>query len=425
MDKKWNLQDIKPTDGTALRNKRSTHKVRNQEPSSSSDTIKVKSTKKKRRVSKGTVTLLSFSVFVIGVFVLVGLLSSQAEVFVTPRSDEVTLSTSYNYLAEKKPDEGGLGYELMSLRGENEATVSATGEEEVSIPASGTLVITNTNNVEQVLIEKTRFESPDGKIYRIADGVRVPGGTSEEPGRLEVTVTAEEAGAEYNVEAGTAFTVPGLKSDPKLYAAIRATNPAEIANGFVGKRLKVADDDLQKVKSDVSEALKEKLLVRASEETPSGFQFFPDSASFVEEVEVKSNGDTEALINVKVTLQIPLFKSEALAKFLATNSIPGYEGLPVRLDSIDDVTFSYTNPDIASNLGNINEFEFNLSGKALLVWEFDEVAFATDLLGVPSSALGQVIKAYPGIKSAKAELRPFWKSSFPPSLSKINITERL
>ena len=72
---------------------------------------------------------------------------------------------------------------------------TATGKEEVSLKASGRIVIYNNyNTAKQRLVRNTRFETPPGFIYRINKSIDVPGQTTEAgrtiPGSIEVTIHA-------------------------------------------------------------------------------------------------------------------------------------------------------------------------------------------------------------------------------------------
>jgi hypothetical protein len=68
--------------------------------------------------------------------------------------------------------------------------------------------------------------------------------------------------------------------------------------------------------------------------------------------------------------------------------------------------------------------DFNLTGKATLVWNIDTEALKNALANRHESAFQTIISGFPGIQGAHARIQPFWKSSFPDT-SKIiiNIVE--
>lgn len=85
--------------------------------------------------------------------------------------------------------------------------------------ATGKIMIYNEfSTAEQKLIINTRFESPDGRIYKLAQSITVPGkkiiNQQEIPGQIEAVVIAEEEGSQYNIDP-TKFTIPAFKGGPK------------------------------------------------------------------------------------------------------------------------------------------------------------------------------------------------------------------
>lgn len=95
-----------------------------------------------------------------------------------------------------------------------EKTYLATGEEFLGEEVSGRVTIINNNNKEQALVATTRLLTPDGKLFRIKDGVSVPAG-----GRVEVEVYADKISADMAI-GPTRFTIPGLwvGLQDKIYA---------------------------------------------------------------------------------------------------------------------------------------------------------------------------------------------------------------
>jgi len=58
-------------------------------------------------------------------------------------------------------------------------------------------------------VANTRFADPNGKIFRISKAITVPA-----KGTLVVTLTADQAGASYNIGPST-FSIPGLSAANK------------------------------------------------------------------------------------------------------------------------------------------------------------------------------------------------------------------
>ena len=435
MEKKWNLQDIKP----AAPRKRRTRRVESIPPESSAPPVVEQEDDGTVRIAvengtgrKRTHLVLAFVVFflVVGGAFLVSFLSSGSEITVSPKHREPTVNAEFE--AFRTPQVGELSYEILSLEAEGERQVSATGQEEVTEQATGEITIYKTTAGAERLIKNTRFESPDGLIFRITESAVVPGAVKNSegelvPGSIKASVFADAVGENYNLEASTRFTVPGFKEGgyEELYQAIHAENEEPFAGGYDGVKFIIDETELETAKQALQMELRDSLLGRTSEERPAGFVVFDDAITVTyQSLPAVEYGDNLATIKEKALLQIPIFKEEDFAAYIAKASVPGYEDEPVRIDNLAEITFSYTSATTTNtDIGNLNSVRFKLLGKPQLVWTFDEGKLKTDLLGAPKTALNTVLGAYPAIEKAEAVVRPFWKRSYPSDMSEITIIE--
>lgn len=438
MDKKWNLQDIKPAQKTnrprpaqkrSLRDesvpidRRPTATSARSAVDSSEETINIhveNGTKKKRR----SVFLVSF--VLVGIFaaiVIASFLLRGADIMVEPRFSEPNVNAVFT--AYQTPQVGELAYEVLTLEAEGERQVSATGQQNVTEQATGVIEIFKSTPGTQRLIKNTRFESAAGRVYRITESVIVPGAVDGSAGSISAGVFADEAGEEYNAAAGSRFTIPGLESDADLFNAMYAENTEPITGGFDGQKFIIDEAELATAKQALQMELRDALLERLPNEKPAGFTSFDDATAFTyESLPAVEYGENLATIKEKAVLQVPLFKDADFAEYIAAATIPGYEGLPVRIDDTDVFTFSYTGATTSSsNIANNETLEFKLAGRPLIVWTYDAGKLKTDLLGVNRTALSQILQAYPGIVKATAEIRPFWQRAFPTNLNQIEIEE--
>lgn len=76
-----------------------------------------------------------------------------------------------------------------------------------TVYAKGRIKITNNYSKSQTLVERTRFVTDDGKLFRLDQRVTIPAG-----GQVTATVTADQPGSAYAI-APTKFTIPGLWID--------------------------------------------------------------------------------------------------------------------------------------------------------------------------------------------------------------------
>ena len=153
---------------------------------------------------------------------------------ITPKQNKTLVDAQF--VAALDAGVGELTYEIMTIEKTDSKKIVAAGREEIEEKASGKIVIFNDfNTSSQRLIKNTRFETPEGLIYRINRSIVVPGQKTEDgekvPGSIEVTVYADEAGDKFNISL-TDFTVPGFKGSPR-FEKFYARSKTPMAGGFI------------------------------------------------------------------------------------------------------------------------------------------------------------------------------------------------
>ncbi len=426
MDKKWNLQDIKPSEKrrTTLRPSPRQAERRSEESPTVSEAGEAKrrpAARKERRGSKKGIALAALAVVLLAFGgVLFSALTSKTVVTVFPRWREPTV----NAVFEAKRDASGteLAYEIMSLEAQGDREVTATGQEEVEEQATGRVTIYNTSNASQRLITNTRFESAGGLIFRIKDSAVVPPAAGGTPGSISVEVFADQAGPEYNLPANTRFTAPGLKGSD-LYESIYAENPAAISGGHRGPKFIIDNAELESATASLRSELQQALAGRVASEKPAGFATFDAAIRYAfEALPAEDLGNGKVKIREKVTLQLPMFKNEDFASFIAAATVPGYEGEPVRIENLSVFTFEYAGePDLSAG----EPITFKLLGRPKVIWAYDAEQLKRDLAGGAQTALNTVLGGYPAIEKANATIKPFWRRSFPEDPAGITVVESL
>ena len=436
MDKKWNLQDIKPAKRPARAPRHSApmeSEIRPTSHSHSEEPERVAPQQPRKSKGSGRSHIL-VAVVVVVLFVIIGFalsaLMSGAKVNVFPRFREPVVNAAFE--AKKQAAAGDLAYEVMAFEAEGERQVAATGQEQVTEQATGKLTISKNTPGSERLIKNTRFAAPNGLIFRITESAVVPGATTDSagntvPGTVVADVFADEAGPEYNLPAGTKFTVPGFQESnlTELYNSISAENPSAFTGGYDGPRYMIDDAQLNAALESLRSELREALRGRVASEKPSGFIVFDSSITFTYTTlppEAVSEGQVK--VKERVALKAPAFKEEDLAAYLARSVVPGYDGEPVRIENVNALTFEYVDSAIQEgDLAAAESIAFRMTGKPKLIWVFDQESLKSDLSGAQQSSLNTILGGYPAIEKASASVRPFWRRTFPDKVEDITVTE--
>jgi len=378
---------------------------------------------KNKRKPKKIIVWSSGLIAVILIFVLLSSSLASAVIKVTPRNATVNASNEV-FKADTGATEG-INLEIVEISKEGGEVVPATGEERVERKASGTIVIYNNfDDNNQRLIRNTRFQTPEGLIYRIDESVVVPGRRTDNgsvvPGSVEVTVFADEPGDRYNISLKD-FTIPGFSDDPGRFKDIYARSKTEMTGGFVGTVKTVSSADEESAKNRIRSKLESDLRKEVSEQIPEGFVLFDDAIIFDSESlqQTQARGDS-VQINEMVVLKAIIIKKSELANALAERLEPNFTGEDSDVINWENLTFSIQNKESLDLLRG-NEVSFVINGEVGLIKTFDENSLRSDLAGNSKKNMHNILSSYQSIERAQSFIKPFWKRSFPKNEEKISV----
>ncbi|MHB0977988.1 MAG: hypothetical protein ACYC1K_01090 [Minisyncoccota bacterium] len=374
-----------------------------------------------RRYSKKSIWIGAGIAIVVLIAAIFSLRTSATLTYV-PKS--VAINFTKDVYTAHKNTENQLLFSVIKLSGEKGLAAPASGEVKVSRKAQGTIIVYNENTQTQKLVKTTRFQTPEGKIYRVGTDIVVPAQKMVEgkpvPGSLEIVVVADQPGDTYNIPLSD-FTLPGLKGDKKVYA--RSKTP--MTGGFIGTEKAVSADDAAKAKTSLEASLKTELLNQANAQVPADYILFPNLVNITYEDLPQSNQtNSGATINERGNFYGVMFRKKDLAAFLAQKKAVADTGMPVDISDLSSLDLSFVGQP-QGDLLNAEQISFQVSGGVTVTFVIDEEALKNDLSGTKRNEEDAVLKKYPGIVSADAVLRPFWNGSFPEDVSKIKIVKNL
>lgn len=309
----------------------------------------------------------------------------------------------------------GLPFQVVTVSKEGGKTVKTNGEEQVQRKASGTIVIYNNyGTASQRLIKNTRFESPEGLIYRISDSVVVPAPKTvdgkKQSGSIEAVVYADDVGVKYNIGL-TDFTIPGFKGDPR-YKEMYARSKTPMAGGFVGTVKKVADEDRMVAENEIEATLRVDLLKSITSQIPSSMVVLSglEKAVFTPKEQSDPSGNSVRL-NTTGSMTAVIADRVALSEFLSsqTNDL---QNVPATLSNADSVAFALKD---GSKFDVTRDQNMQFIAKADLV--FIGKVMNDDLIkalsGKPKTELQNIKDMFPAIDAMKVSLVPPWSSKLP------------
>lgn len=362
-----------------------------------------------------TLILIIVAALVVGIGVAA--MFAGAKVVVHPLEREVPVNTA---LTASTNETDPLPFEIVRIEKVATQSVPADGSEQVSERASGTVIVYNEfSSSPQRWVTNTRFESPDGKIFRVKEPVEIPGMKDGKPGTVEVTIYADEPGESHNVGL-VDFTIPGLAGSPQ-FESLYAKAKTPLSGGFIGNRPVVSEEKTRDVRVAMQAALREDLAGTMADQIPSGFTLLGDSIAFIPES--LSNGEGEgnnAVLREKATAVALVFPTDLLAKAIAEKTIASYDDDNVTIGSTN--TLMVTNLPAAAELLGADEISADIEGTVDIVWKVSADQIKTEIAGKSRDAAETVLGNIPGIDRAELILRPFWRSEFPADTEKITVS---
>lgn len=348
-------------------------------------------------------------------------------VSVVPRShtvlfDETARFTAYPALSAAT---GTLSFRIETTAFEDSQVVPAEGIERIENRANGAITIYNEYSPQPVkLIKNTRFETPQGLVFRVPAEVMVPGRRGATPGEISVTVIADKAGEVYNVGPDM-FKLPGLKSTPDMYAKVYARSTDAMSGGFAGDRPAASPAALQAAQADIRSRFEEKIRAFAGEKTNETTFAFADLARVTfESLPGTAEEGGKVRLNERARVELPVFSAASFAYIVGQSVSANAENGSVMLKPGEGFLAL---PEAVPPTGPLpsSPLSFTLRGKAQLVWKVDTQELASSLAGRDEVAFQAIVESFPGIEEARARIEPFWTRTFPtdPSAIKIKVQE--
>lgn len=140
-------------------------------------------------------------------------------------------------------------------------TYQSTGKDFHGANASGTVTIFNSSDHVWTLVEKTRFQTDTGMIFRSQQGINVPPAKNGSPGTFDVNIVADPVdaynqvvGDKGNLKQPTKFFLPGLSAENRQ--KLNAESKTPFSGGTTAVTKRITKEDLAAAKVEMISDLK-------------------------------------------------------------------------------------------------------------------------------------------------------------------------
>lgn len=343
-----------------------------------------------------------------GVFFLL----PKAEITVVPHSLSKSLEIEFEGKKEGAKADREVPIRLIEREEEVALSVETSGTSAGNgTKARGNIIISNAYGPEpQQLIATTRFETEDGKVYRLTKGVIVPGVSDvngkKEPGIIEAEVVADEPGESYNIGASS-FFIPGFKGNPK-YEKIKGKSKDPMVGGSSegdGGVKTISSQDIDKAKDEAESMFRSVFEESLRGEMGKEESFLPDSVevTLIGSPTHPQSGLVASSFEYKARFKARVFVfSESVLKDNAALMLRRSAGL-------DD---TYETRDISLEYGEASsDFDrgimyIKVRATALFASHIDIGMLRADFLGKDTDGIKEVLERHTEVKKIEVSLKP-------------------
>ncbi len=388
---------------------------------------------------KTTIVFICAAAVTIGTYLTLSHFA-KATIIITPKVQHITLNTPFTGIQvvtsttviSNASTTDQIPYQVISVSKDGAMSVAASKQTNVATYATGKIIIFNDYSTSpQKLVDRTRFETPNGLIYRISSPVTVPGKKGQTPGSVAAVVTADKAGAQYNIGLSD-FVLPGL-SGTAAYKGIYARSQTTMTGGFLGTEPAIDTATLAATQATIDAELESVLLQQIKQQIPQSDILLPGAYTITYQhlaSTAASSTPNQGVVHEEGTIHAFVFSANQLAHTFseigasstsatATSSIAWY------INNASDLKFSFatsstSNP--SSEPWNFSSLPFTINGSTGLVATINTEKIKENLLGKPRSDFNPIINSFPAVVTASVSIQPFWNQTFPTNPQNITIS---
>jgi len=300
----------------------------------------------------------------------------------------------------------------------------ASGIQKIQKYAAGKITVYNAYSSEaQPLVRRTRFVTPDGKIFRLTDGITVPPAKVVEgkiiPSSIEAAVIADEPGAAYNVGPINRFNVPGFAGTAK-YEGVYGKSTNAMAGGFVGEAAVPTDGDIRGAKDNVAERIRQALEAALFGTLPADFKVIDGAAEFQitkQSVVTETDANGQFSVFTEAEMDLIAFKEADIIALLKDK---------MQAELGTDYDFHDLQIDYGEAKARFGDglLDVLVSARGQVQQPIDQQALQAQVLGRSENSLRALISSLPGFADGQVSFWPFWVKNVPTRTSRVTIDIR-
>ncbi len=290
------------------------------------------------------------------------------------REEDEEVNVTFSESEATSASDNVINAEFITVTADGKKSIATTGKKEIGDKAKGTVTLFNSNTSGVTIPTGTVITSPNDLKFVTDKAVTIASASGDifsgtEPGKADVTVTAEKFGTSQNLPSNTKFTVEGSSS-------VAAKNDKAFSGGTKKEVKVVAKKDQDKLLAELQKDLETEAKEQIQKKAENGSVVLPnfisveyDKKTFSKDVDDEA---TEISLTGTISYKGVSYKEEDILKF-AKDKLETSSDLEVDKDSIEAS---------AANLkAKGNNATGKLTIKANLVPKIDSKEIAKEIKG--------------------------------------------
>jgi hypothetical protein len=300
----------------------------------------------------------------------------------------------------------------------------ASGIQKIQKYATGKITVYNAYSSEaQPLVRRTRFVTPDGKIFRLTEGITVPPAKVVEgkiiPSSIEAAVIADEPGIAHNVGSISRFSVPGFKGTAK-YEGFYGKSTQPMSGGFVGEAAVPTDGDIRGAKDNVAERIKQALEAALLGTLPADFKVVDGASKFQitkQSVVTETDASGQFSVFTEAEMDLTAFKETDIIAMLKEK---------MRIEFGVDYDFKDLQVDYGEAKADFSDGSLKIlvTARGQAHQPIDKQALQAQVLGRSENSLRALISSLAGFEDGQVSFWPFWVKDVPARSNRVTIDIR-
>jgi len=371
--------------------------------------------RKKIIVIPGIIIVLFIVLYIIYLF------SFKATVVLTldPKTQEQKQTVTFVQNSETNPDNSEIASELSAITEDGSTDTKATGNKDTGTPAKGSVTVCSRFTNTEVIPAETVITSDNNLSFTTDNSAQIASASADasaDCSTTKISVTAKNLGKQYNLPAGTKFTVGNNSASD-----IIAKNDDPFSGGTSKQVVVVSKNDLVSAQTNLIKSLQNKAIEDLKKKIPSDKILLPEliNAKIQDSSASKKVGDEASALTLKGTVSydgVVYAKSDLIsfAKALFKD----------KLTSDQVINDKSVNVSVENITNKNNELVANLNFQVSFLPKIENDKITAKISGMDLNSAINYLSNLPQVADVKINMSPnipFLSNFLPKSSGNINI----